>query len=133
MRLFFTNASGQEFLLNFVKPGEVFGLHLPEDDQVRLIGAAAYRPSVVLSNAQEDLFQFMNRSPRFMTNIYQELITSIRKLVVQIRALVTLSLNGRLAITLLRLATEDEHQQHVVNMPLSKEEIAGGWAPATGD
>jgi CRP-like cAMP-binding protein len=130
VRLFFTNASGQEYLLNLVNPREVFGLPLLEDDQALLMGAAAYQPLVVLSIAWEDLLQLMDRSPRFMRNVYQGLMTSTRMLLMQLRTLVTLDLNGRLAITLLRLAVEDENQKWVVNMPLSQEELAG-WLGAS--
>jgi CRP-like cAMP-binding protein len=129
-RLFFTNASGQEFLLNLVGPREAFGLPLLEDDQTRLMGAAAYQPLVVLSITREDLLQLMDRSPRFMRNVYQGLMTGTRMLLMQLRTLVTLDLNGRLAITLLRLAAEDENQECVVNMPLSQEELAG-WLGAS--
>jgi len=130
VRLFFIDAAGQEYLLNLIGPNEAFGLPLLEDDQFRVTGAAAHQPSVVLSIGREDLLQLMDHSPQFMRNIYLELVTIARKLLLHTRSLVTLSLNGRLATMLLRLTKKDENQQCVINMLLSQEELAG-WLGAS--
>lgn len=57
----------------------------------------------------------------YLVETGEELVTNSRKLLMHIRSLVTLGLNGRLTITLLRLARLDENQGRFVDMPLSKE------------
>ena len=130
LRLFFVNTSGQEFLLNLIHPYNLFGFPLLGNDQFRLTGAAAYQPSVVLSISRDNLIQFMSESSKLMQNLYQELIINSRKLILHIRSLVTLSLLGRLAAMLLRLANLHEKQTQMIDMPLSQEELAS-WLGAS--
>jgi CRP-like cAMP-binding protein len=132
VRLFFNNAQGQEFVLNLVGPGQVFGLPLWQEQQTRVLGAAALLPSVVLVIKREDLFHFMERFPTLMHNIYQELATSSRSLTLRVRALTTLSLKGRLARLLLRLSMKDQNQgyKNEVYLPLSQGEMAS-WLGAS--
>jgi len=130
VRLFFTNAAGEEFLLNLIGPYQAFGLPLLQSGQYRLMGAAAYQPSGILSISCDDLGKLMDASSRLMRNIYQELSTNARKLLLHTRSLVTVSLNGRLAIMLLRLARKDENQFDIVDMPLNQAELAS-WLGAS--
>lgn len=130
IRLFLTDAAGQEFLVNLIAPGEVFGHPLLEDNQLRIVGAAAHRPSVLLCIGREDLFQMMDLSPRLLRNVYLDVITNARKLLLHIRMLVTLPLTGRLATMLLRLPSQDEDQACTVELPFSQETLAG-WVGAS--
>ena len=130
VRLFFTNASGQEFLLNLVCPFEVIGLPMMDDDQVRVMGAAAHLPSVVLSISKRDLFALMDESPHLMRNVYREVSNNARKLLLHTRTLATVDLNGRLATLLLRLSRKGGNEACTVAMPLTQAELAG-WLGAS--
>lgn len=130
MRLFFTNAAGQEFLLNLVGPLETIGLPLLDDDQFRVIGAAAFQSSVILSISRDDLFKVADDSPQLMRNIYRELSISARKLLLHTRTLATVDLNGRLATILLRLSRKEGNDVNVIAMPLNQAELAG-WIGAS--
>lgn len=57
VRLFFTDAAGEEFLLNLVGPPELFGHPLLGESQLRLLGAAAYEPATVLAIGRDDLLR----------------------------------------------------------------------------
>lgn len=130
VRLFFTNARGEEFLLNLAGPRQVFGLPLLLDNQARVLGAAAHQPTLVLVLARQDLLDMMERSPQFMRNIYQEAASSARKLVVHIRSLVTVSLAGRLAHMLLRLSLKENNISNEFALPFGQAELAG-WLGAS--
>jgi CRP/FNR family transcriptional regulator len=134
VRLFFNNAQGQEFVLNLVGPGEVFGLPLWQEQQSRVLGAAALLPTVVLVIKREDLFHFMERFPTLMHNIYQELATNARNLTLRVRALTTLSLKGRLARLLLRLNAKDKtgENKSEIYLPLNQGELAGWLGVSRG-
>lgn len=130
VRLFFADATGEEFLVNLVGPLAVFGHPLLEDNQLRVMGAAAHRPSVLLSIGREDLFQMMDFSPQLLRNVYLDLSTNARKLLLHTRMLVTLPLNARLATILLRLARKDEDQAYTADLPFSQDTLAG-WVGAS--
>ena len=133
IRLFFTNANGQEFILNLVGPRETFGLPLLLDDQLRVMGAAAQQTSVVLVISREDLFHWMECCPTLMHNVYIDLAMSARKLILNTRSLVTISLNGRLATMLLRLSAKSKERGDdfdKIILPLSQAEIAS-WINAS--
>jgi len=133
IRLFFTNANGEEFLLNLVGPRETFGLPLLLDDQLRVMGAAARQTSVVLVISREDLFHWMECFPTLMRNVYLDLSISARKLILNTRSLVTISLRGRLANMLLRLGAKGKDQgkdSDKIILPLTQTEIAG-WLNAS--
>ena len=130
VRLFFTDAAGEEYLLNLIKPLELFGYPLLEDNQLRVSGAAAYQPSTVLSIGRAEFFEMMDISPQFLRNVYLDLSINARKLLLQTRTLATLSLNGRLSTMILRLASEGEQLEHVIELPCSQEMLAG-WVGAS--
>jgi CRP-like cAMP-binding protein len=132
VRLFLCTAEGQEMTLKLIGPQEVFGLPLLDDEQVRLLGAVAHQPSVLYSIAREDFLQLMDRSPQFMRNIYQDLGTDARRLLLHLRSLATLNLNGRLAAMLIRLAKEHEEERGIVDMPLNQEEFASWLGASSG-
>lgn len=130
VRLFFVDARGEEFLLNLIGPREVFGLPPLGKNQLRIIGAAAHQPSVILSISCQDLLSFMDRSPQFMRNAYQAVATSARQLAMHTRSLVTLGLYGRLAVLLLRLSMRPSETPDEITLPLSQAELAT-WVGAS--
>ena len=129
VRLFFTNAHGQEFLLNLVRPGKVFGLPVLQEDQVRLLGASAYQDSVVLCIASGQLLEYMPAMPRLGINLYREASTSARDLLIHARALVTLPLNARLAFLLLRIS-QTWQTGDCMDLPINQTEL-GDWLGAS--
>lgn len=129
VRLFFTNAHGEEFLLNILKPTAVFGLPVLDEEKIRLMGAATYQESVILSIPSEVLASSMQTMPELARNLYREASSSARQLLIHTRALVTLSLNARVAFLLLRLS-QLWQTADVIEMPINQAELAG-WVGAS--
>jgi CRP-like cAMP-binding protein len=132
VRLFFTDAAGEEYLLNLIKPLELFGHPLLVDNQLRVLGAAAHQPSTVLSIGRAEFFEMMDISPQFLRNVYLDLSINARKLLLHTRTLVTLSLNGRLSTMILRLASEGEHLERLIELPFSQEMLASWMGASRG-
>ncbi len=130
VRMFFSTASGEEMLLNLSGPPEAFNLPTLEESQLRVIGASALMPTVLLSIGREDFFQVFDSSPKFARNVYRTLLIISRKLLLHTRMLTTLSLNGRLAAMLLRLAIKSPNPEHIIQVPVSQEDFAG-WVGAS--
>lgn len=124
VRLFFTNSQGKEFLLNLVRPGEIFGLPILNGDSTRLIGAAAFEDSVIYSIDSEQLKQSMPMIPQLAINLYREASISARMLLVHVNSLVTLPLIARLAFLLMRLSQVWQSGE-IILLPISQSELAG--------
>jgi len=130
VRMFFSTSSGQEMLLNLAGPPEAFSLPTLEDNQLRVIGASALMPTVLLSIGREDFFQVFDSSPQFARNVYRTLLIISRKLLLHTRTLTSLDLNGRLAAMLLRMDIKSRSQEHSIQLPISQEDFAG-WVGAS--
>lgn len=130
VRMFLSTASGQEILLNLASPPEAFSLPTLQESQLRVIGVSVLMPTVLLSIGREDFFQVFDSSPQFARNVYRTLLIISRKLLLHTRMLATLSLNGRLAAMLLRLALKSPNQEHIIQVPISQEDFAG-WVGAS--
>ncbi len=131
VRLFFTNAHGEEFLVNLVRPTGVFGLPVLDTEDIRVGGAAAYQDSVILSIECGFLLQAMQTMPALARNLYREATSSGRKLLIHARTLVTLNLNARLASLLLRLSLVLQTAD-VIEMPIKQAELAGWLGVSRG-
>lgn len=129
VRLFFTNLHGEEYLLNLVRPGGAFGLPVLQGENTRLMGAAAYKDSIVFSIESQKLLQFIPVIPQLACNLYREASTSARMLLVHVRALVTLPLTARLAFLLVRISQVWQMGDNII-MPLNQAELAG-WLGAS--
>jgi CRP/FNR family transcriptional regulator, cyclic AMP receptor protein len=133
IRIFFNNSVGQEFLLDLVGPRSTVGLPLLREDQTRLGGASAVQPSTVLVLPQKDLNYFIQRSPRLMHTIYQQMDVALRKLFMYASSLATISLQGRVASALLYL-TRDTGQgaQNELELPLTQTDLASWMGASRG-
>jgi len=130
VRIFFSTASGHEVLIYLAGSSEVFGLPTLQETQLRILGAMAYLPSVFLSIGREDFFQMLDSSPQFSRNVYLEQSIISRRLLLHVRMLTTLNLNGRLATMLLRLASKNANQEYIIDFPIRQEDLAG-WVGAS--
>jgi CRP/FNR family cyclic AMP-dependent transcriptional regulator len=133
VRLFFADVRGQEYLLNMFGPRACVGLPLLPDDQVRLAGAAAQQETVALVLGRDDVFDFMQRFPQFMQNIYLEMTSSLRKLTLYAQAHAILKLDGRLASLLLYQAMNGPSTgTNEIELALNQAEIASWVSVSRG-
>lgn len=131
IRMFFTNAIGQEFLLDLLGPRSILGISILRENQNRVIGAAALQLSTLLILSQKDLDQFIERYPHFMQNIYQAVDDDIRRLLFYARGMATISVTGRIASALLyitqRLASGTQNE---LELPVGQADLAT-WVGAS--
>ncbi len=125
VRVFFNDSRGQEFMLHLIGPGSMVGLPIMRENQTRMLGAAAVAPSVALVIAQQELLRFVQCSPQLNRNIYGLVSAGIEDLLLHVRSLVTLDVNGRLAALFLYLSRDDPKSQREINLPLSQTDLAG--------
>lgn len=129
VRLFFTNARGEEFLINLVQHPQVFGLPVPQPEDTRLMGAAVSQDAVILSVASGCLMEAMQSMPLLARNLYREASASARMVLMYNRALVTLDLSARLAALLLHIARSSQSAV-VLDMPINQSHLAS-WLGAS--
>lgn len=132
IRQFFCNANGQEFLANLVGPRSAISFPLLKDDQMRAMGAAAHKTSVVLSLEREDLLYFMERSRQLARNVYQDLTTNMLRLMFHVQSLTTNDLNTRLAVLIVFLTQKAPNfaPEQEYDLPVNQTEIAA-WLGAS--
>jgi len=131
VRLFFTNSHGEEYLLKLIRPYDAFGLPLLKKDQLRLMGAAAYQDSVILSIGSDYLIESMQRFPQLALNLYHEASSAGRELLLHTRNLATLNLNERLAFIFLYLSHKQQNRD-AIELPIRQAEFAGWIAVSRG-
>jgi CRP-like cAMP-binding protein len=129
VRIFFCDNGGSEFLLNLAKPPSVIGHPLMLKQQIRLMGAAAQLPTVVLSIPHEDIFSIMESSRQFSINLYMDLASSTRKLLLHYQSFLTLGLEGRTAALLLRIG---EGKSDEIHLPVSQTGFASWLGVSRG-
>lgn len=121
VRMFFASNQGDEFLMNLVAPTDCFGLPVLLDDQVRIVGAAAVRDTVLLSLSRDVVFDCMRRFPQFAVNLYLEMSNKMRILGGYMHSVATLSVQGRLAGVFLHFS---ERQGNELDLPISQGDLA---------
>ena len=125
VRMFFVNHRWEEFLMNLLTPPGCFGLPLLPDNQVRIVGAAALRDTVVLSLSRDVVFDAMRRSPQFAFNIYLEMSNGVRALGKYVHGVATLSVLGRLASVILFLSERDSlGKKNEIDLPITQGDLA---------
>jgi len=129
VRLFFTNANGEEFLINLVRSPTAFGLPVVQPESPRLMGAAVFQDAVIFSLPSDYLVEAMQATPLLARNLYREASASARMLLMYSRALVTLDLSARLAFVLLHIA-QIWQNNHEIEMPITQSQLAS-WLGAS--
>jgi CRP-like cAMP-binding protein len=125
VRMFFANDQGEEFLMNLVTPPGCFGLPVLLDDQVRIVGAAAVRDTVLLLLSREVVFDCMRRFPQFAFNIYLEMSNALRSLAGYANGVATLSVPGRLARAFLYFSSKCPFEnKDKLDLPITQGDLA---------
>lgn len=119
--------SGNEIILWFCLPGEIFGLAEVSHGGGRVVGAYACEESRVLSVSQKDFRDFLGAHPEAVLLSMQALSSRLRVLGEMVVNLVSDDVNTRIAKLLLRLAAR--YGKRVggnihLDVPLTHEEIA---------
>jgi CRP/FNR family transcriptional regulator/CRP/FNR family cyclic AMP-dependent transcriptional regulator len=118
---------GQEALLAILGPGDFFGELALLDDSPRSATAAAIDGTETFTLHRDEFMQFIDSNPRFAHHVLETLAKRIRHLNNQISDIFFLDLPGRLARTLLLLATNHGHPVDggtVIDLALTQTDLA---------
>ena len=132
VRVFFINTQGEEFMLYLFGPRSVVGLPVVvEEEQIRMVGAAAHAETVAWVISREDMLWFMEHFPKLLFNAYLDVAKNLRMLGVQTQTLLFLSLDGRLASLFLYLTRNNQSEKiDEIELPLSQTDVAS-WVGAS--
>lgn len=121
------SSSGNEIILWFCLPGEIFGLAEVTHGGGRVVSAIACEETLILSLSQKDFLEFLNQHPEAVMLSMQALSSRLRVLGEMVVNLVSDDANTRIAKLLLRLAARyGKREGSIVHLdvPLTHEEIA---------
>ncbi|OHC64767.1 MAG: hypothetical protein A2040_02345 [Rhodocyclales bacterium GWA2_65_19] len=119
--------AGNEIILWFCLPGEIFGLAEVSHGGGRVVSAFACEESLVLSLSQKDFREFLATHPDTVMLSMQALSSRLRVLGEMVVNLVSDDANTRIAKLLLRLAARYGKREGGIvhlDLPLTHEEIA---------
>ncbi len=126
VRISVTTPAGKEVFLNLMEPGDSFGEIAVLDGNLRTASAEALLDTELFVVRRPDLVSLIEREPKLATHLIALLCQRLRWTSELIEEAAFLSVHGRLARRLLKLA--DEHgtaEQGVVTLRISQADLAG--------
>lgn len=123
VKVYVSDEKGKEVLLNMAGPGEYFGELAIIDDAPRSASVMTLEACqmAVVSRAQFE--RCLAEHPGFAMGLIRTLVKRVRSLTDQVKGLALLDVYGRVAHTLLNLATEQQGKL-VIEQRLTHQEIA---------
>ena len=123
VKVLISDEEGKEIILSILGPGEFFGEMALIDNQPRSATVITMEPSHFNVIAQADFMRVLTKNPSIAQTILRALAKRLREADRKISSLALLDVYGRVARTLLELAT-DHNGKRVVRQHLSQQEIA---------
>jgi len=127
VRLLQVTPEGQQILLNFAGPGEMFGAIAMLGDTIYPVSAQAVAACQALGWDGQTMAQLMERWPRLAMNALHLPAERIQELQQRFRELATERVERRVARALLRLAGQTGRRVEggvLVDLPLSRQDLA---------
>ncbi len=121
-------ASGEEILLRFVGPGELFGCVTALGERVYPATASAVAACAVLCWESDAIAALLDRCPRLSQNALRLVTGRVLELQDRVRELSTERVERRVARALLRLARQAGREVEdgvLIDLPLSRQSLAG--------
>lgn len=118
---------GQQVLMRYTSPGEVFGVLAVLSDMAWPTSAQAVEDSLVATWEKEAMYDLMLRYPRIALNALAVLASHTRDFQDRIRELSTERVERRIARALLRLARQTGRKVKegvLLDLPLSRQDLA---------
>lgn len=123
VRIYLLDSRGREFLINLLRPGAAFGHPLNFEAQTRVLGTITQLPSVILSLSHENLLKIARSSPQLSLNLFADMASSMKKLLLHYCSSVSAGLEGRTAALLLHI---HEEQRQEIYLPVNQS-ILASW------
>lgn len=121
--IYLSDEDGKEVILNSQGEGEYFGELALVDDDKRSASVVTAEKSTFLVISKSDFKKVLSDNPELAFNLIRGLTLRVRTLTDNVRSLALLDVYGRVAKTLLSLATENGDEL-VIDMKLTQQDIA---------
>jgi CRP/FNR family cyclic AMP-dependent transcriptional regulator len=123
VKVYVGDADGKEVILSIQGPGEYFGELALIDDAPRSASVVTLDKSQLCVVSRGDFQRCLAQNPRIALEIIRALAARVRALTENVRDLALLDVYGRVARTLLKLATEREGER-AIEQRLTHQDIA---------
>lgn len=121
--VYLSDENGKEVILNSQGEGDYFGELALVDDDKRSASVVTTEKSTFLVISKTDFKKVLSLHPELAFNLIRGLTRRVRHLTDNVRSLALLDVYGRVAKTLLSLATENGDEL-VIDMKLTQQDIA---------
>ena len=123
VKVYASDESGKEVILNILGPGEYFGELALVDDSPRSASVMTLKPTKVMIISKQSFKQCLAENSELAFNLIRNLARQVRGLTDSVKNLALMDVYGRVARTLLDLATEIGGKQ-VIEQKLTHQDIA---------
>ena len=123
VKVYLSDEKGKEVLLNMAGPGEYFGELAIIDDAPRSASVMTMESCQMAVVSRAGFERCLAEHPGFAMGLIRTLVKRVRSLTDQVKGLALLDVYGRVAHTLLNLATEQQGEL-VIEQRLTHQEIA---------
>ena len=124
VKVYASDEHGKEVILNILGPGEYFGELALMDNEPRSASVKTIKPTKVMIIAKQDFKKVLADNPEIAFNMIQSLSRQVRDLTNNVKSLALMDVYGRVAHTLLELASEMEDGRMVIEQKLTHQDIA---------
>ena len=121
--IYLSDENGKEVILNSQGEGDYFGELALVDDDKRSASVVTAEKSTFLVISKSDFKKVLSTHPELAFNLIRGLTHRVRHLTDNVRSLALLDVYGRVAKTLLSLATE-KNDELVIDIKLTQQDIA---------
>ena len=122
-KVFVSDENGKEAILNILSAGEYFGELALVDDAPRSASVMTMEPTKVMVVSKADFKSCLAKNPEMAFNLIQALTKQVRSLTENVKSLALMDVYGRIAHTLLDLASESDGKL-VIEQKLTHQDIA---------
>lgn len=123
VKVYLSDESGKEVILNIQGPGQYFGELALVDDAERSASVITMEKSTFLVITKAEFKDVLAKHPDIAFNLIRDLTRTVRSLTDNVKSLALLDVYGRVAKTLLGLAT-DQGDRLVIEGKLTQQDIA---------
>lgn len=124
VKVYASDENGKEVILNMLGAGEYFGELALVDDAPRSASVKTMEPTKVMVISKTDFKNVLANNPDMAYNLIRSLTRQVRYLTNNVKSLALMDVYGRVAHTLLDLATEMEDGSMVIEQKLTHQDIA---------
>jgi CRP/FNR family cyclic AMP-dependent transcriptional regulator len=123
VKVYASDETGKEVILNILGPGEYFGELALVDDQPRSASVMTLKPTKVMIISKQNFKQCLAENSELAFNLIRNLTRQVRGLTDSVKNLALMDVYGRVARTLLDLAAEKDGKQ-IIEQKLTHQDIA---------